>query len=55
MMATMNNKKEGKDTKHFSSLLKIVEKGQLLILDTEGGLWNSKVSNLESSIESQMQ
>ena len=46
MMATMNNKKEGKDTKHFSSLRKIVEKGQLLILDTEGGLWNSHIDDM---------
>ena len=33
-MATMNNKKEGKDEKYFSTLLKIAKKGQLLINNT---------------------
>ena len=33
-MATTNNKKEGKDEKYFSTLLKIAKKGQLLIENT---------------------
>ena len=33
-MTTTNNKKEGKDEKYFSTLLKIAKKGQLLIENT---------------------
>ena len=33
-MATTNNKKEGKVSKHFSTLLKIAKKGQLSIETT---------------------